>query len=281
MKFKNIGLVTIRGKSLKKEYEKIKIFFERFGANILLEKQSAANLNEDGYSFEELCKRVDLLISLGGDGTLLRVCRKSFSYNIPILGIHAGTLGFLTSFKISEIEDFAPKLYSGEYTIEKRMMLEAILVKNNKEIKKTVAFNEVVFSRASISTTAKIDAFIDGEHFNSYFGDGLILSTPNGSTAYNLSAGGPIVVPEALALIITPICPHSLTQRPIVLFKEYEIKLASKDDTVVVIDGQETYNMNDFDFLKVKYSQHQISLVCKKEQNFFMNLKEKLKWGSK
>jgi NAD+ kinase len=143
-----------------------------------------------------------------------------------------------------------------------------------------VAFNEVVCSRPSASASANIDAYIDGVHFNSYFGDGVILSTPNGSTAYNLSAGGPIVVPQTPAIIITPICPHSLTQRPLVLFKEHEISLTSKDEILVVIDGQETFDMKDFDLVKVKYSKHYINLICKKEYSFFKTIKGKLHWGS-
>ncbi|MFV0481591.1 MAG: NAD(+)/NADH kinase [Campylobacteraceae bacterium] len=279
--FQTIGLVLRKGKNLKKEYEKIKNAFLKFNAQVVLDKESAETIGVDGVSEDELYKISDLIISLGGDGTLLGVCRTSYKYQKPILGIHAGTLGFLTALQTYEIEDFIQNLYAGEYMIDERMLLKAILVKDGKEVIKSVAFNEVVFSRASISATAKIEAYADGEHFNSYYGDGLILSTPNGSTAYNLSAGGPIVLPQTPALIITPICPHSLTQRPLVMFKEHEITLSSKDDTVIVVDGQETYNMNDFDSLKVTFSKYTINLVCKKEQNFFKTLKDKLQWGSR
>lgn len=278
--FKTIGLVLRKEKDFKKEFKLLKNLFLEYGATLLVEESGAKSLKVDGVSFKELCERSDLIISLGGDGTLLRTCRQSYLYKKPILGIHAGTLGFLTTIKLDEMNSFLQMFYGGEYAIDRRFMLEVSLVKNGKTAQKLVAFNEVVCSRPSTSTSANIDAFIDGNHFNSYFGDGVILSTPNGSTAYNLSAGGPIVVPQTPAIIITPICPHSLTQRPLVLFKEYEISLKSDDDTFVVVDGQEIFDMKEYDFVKVKYSRYYIDLICRKDYSFFKTLKDKLQWGS-
>lgn len=279
--FTTIGLVLRKDKDLQNEYKIIKKAFSKYNAKILVEENGAKDLKIGGVSLKELCEKSDLIISLGGDGTLLRTCRQCYSYKKPILGIYAGTLGFLTTLQINEIDNFLEDLYSGEYGIDKRFMIEASLIKNDKVVHRIVAFNEVVCSRPSASTSANIDAYIDGVHFNSYFGDGVILSTPNGSTAYNLSAAGPIVVPQTPAIIITPICPHSLTQRPLVLFKEHEISLSSKDETFIVIDGQEIFDMKEFDLVKVKYSKHYINLICKKDYSFFKTIKDKLHWGSK
>ncbi len=279
--FKTIGLVLRQGKDLNSEYKIIKNAFSKYGAEILIEKNGAKSLKAEGVDFKELCERSDLIISLGGDGTLLRTCRNCYMYKKPILGINAGNLGFLTMLQTNEIEGFLSELYQGNYGVDRRYMIDVSLIKNEEVIQKSVAFNEAVISRVSKSTSVFIDTYIDKEHFNTYFGDGVILSTPNGSTAYNLSAGGPIVVPQTPAIIITPICAHSLTQRPIVLFKEHEISLSTKGETLLVVDGQETFDMKEFDLLKVKYSKYYINLVCKKEYSFFKTIKEKLHWGSK
>ncbi|MDR2081615.1 MAG: NAD(+)/NADH kinase [Campylobacteraceae bacterium] len=278
--FKTIGLILRRQTHLKKEYETVKNAFASFGAEVILEENSAKTIGLDGLCMQKLCAICDLLISLGGDGTLLWTARESFRFQIPILGIYAGRLGYLTVLKIDEIDHFTAKLYKGEYEINKRAMFDVTLKKGSKETK-SVAFNEVVFSRAKVASMATIEAYANGEHFNSYFGDGVLLSTPNGSTAYNLSCGGPIVLPQTQAMILTPICPHSLTQRSIVLFNEYEITLKSKDNTVVIIDGQDVYNMHEFDSVSVKYAKEGVKLIGKVEQSDFNLLKEKLSWGHK
>jgi len=147
-------------------------------------------------------------------------------------------------------------------------------------IETRVAFNDIVFSRSKISHMSTIKAYVDGTLFNSYYGDGLIVSTPTGSTAYNLSAGGPVVYPLTEALILTPICPHSLTQRSLVLPVDFEITFESSDDTVVVLDGQETYKMNDVECLSVKIAKRGAKLIHSVDRNYFDVLKNKLHWGN-
>ncbi|MDR3346010.1 MAG: NAD(+)/NADH kinase [Campylobacteraceae bacterium] len=276
--FKTIGLVLRRETNLKQEYEKICDVFSKYDARILLESGSARTIaQKGGLGIKKLCEQSDMLISLGGDGTLLWTARESFAFQIPILGVRAGNLGFLISLKMDELEDFAAKLYKGEYKIDKRAMFDVSLKKNGK-VSKSVAFNDVVFSRAKIASMARIEAYANGEYFNSYFGDGVILSTPSGSTAYNLSCGGAIMLPQTKAMILTPICPHSLTQRPLV-FDGYEITLKSNDNTVVIIDGQEIYDMNEYEEVSVRYAKQCAKLISSKEQSYFKVLKEKLSWG--
>jgi NAD+ kinase len=276
--FKTIGLILRKETNLKAEYKKIKDIFEKYGSQVFLEKNSAETIGEKSdFPIRKLCGQSDLLISLGGDGTLLWTARESFAYQLPILGVHAGNMGFLISLGLDELEEFAPKLYSKEYKIDERMIFDVTLKKGVKK-SKSVAFNEVVFSRAKISSMARIEAYANDECFNSYFGDGVILSTPSGSTAYNLSCGGPIVLPQTQVMILTPICPHALTQRPLV-FNGYDITLKSKDNTVVIIDGQEIYDMNEYDEVNVKYAKQSVKLIRKIEQSHFKVLKEKLSWG--
>ena len=150
----------------------------------------------------------------------------------------------------------------------------------NQKVEKLVAFNDIVFSRSKISHMTTIKAYVDGDLFNSYYGDGLIVSTPTGSTAYNLSAGGPVVYPLTEALILTPISPHSLTQRPLVLPVDFVVSFKSSDDTVIVVDGQETYKMSDVDFVSVKIAERGARLIHSLDRNYFDVLKKKLHWGN-
>mgnify|MGYP003452749478 FL=1 len=226
-----------------------------------------------------MCEHSDFLISLGGDGTLISLCRRSFAYNKPVLGIHAGQLGFLTDIQTDEISTFMDDFFKGNYRIDTRMMLDVSLHVNQK-IEKLVAFNDIVFSRSKISHMTTIKAYVDGVLFNSYYGDGLIVSTPTGSTAYNLSAGGPVVYPLTEALILTPISPHSLTQRPLVLPVDFVVSFKSSDDTVIVVDGQETYKMSDVDFVSVKIAERGARLIHSLDRNYFDVLKKKLHWGN-
>lgn len=260
-------------------YERIKNALSKYDIELIVGTNSAKLLGCAGVDFKEMCKRSDFLISLGGDGTLISLCRRSFEYAKPILGIHAGQLGFLTDIQSSEIESFIDKIFIGDYKIDTRMMLEVSLHVNN-QIKKIVAFNDIVFTRTKISGMATIEAYIDNQLINTYYGDGLIVSTPTGSTAYNISAGGPVVYPLTEALILTPVCNHSLTQRPLVLPVNFEVCFKSADkDNLIIVDGQDTYNMQDFDFVSIKIARQGAKLIHRKDRNYFEVLKEKLQWG--
>ena len=277
----NVGLVARPNSDLILHVRRIEKALRAYGVSLHVEENSTLMLGMDGgLSLDALGEKCDMLISLGGDGTLISVCRRTYMYAKPILGIHAGQLGFLTNVRLDEIESFVDSLIVGDYRIDSRMMLEVVLKKGKNKLHK-VAFNDMVFSRSSISAMARIDAFIDGELFNSYHGDGVIVCTPTGSTAYNLSAGGPIVFPLAQALILTPICPHSLTQRPIVLPIDFKITFKSQDETVVVIDGQDTYSMGEYDSIELTIAPKNAYLMHKKERNYFDVLKDKLNWGDK
>jgi len=279
---KCVGLVSKPNDTgLTHHYEKIKNGLLKYNVELIVETRSAKLLGCDSVSFEEMCERSDFLIALGGDGTLISLCRRSFSYEKPILGIYAGQLGFLTDIKSTEIESFIDKIFNEEYRIDTRMMLEVSLHIEGK-VQKIVAFNDIVFSRPKLSGMATIEAYIEEELINSYYGDGLIVSTPTGSTAYNVSAGGPVVYPLTKALILTPVCPHSLTQRPLVLPVNFEVEFKSCDsDTVIIVDGQDTYSMGDFDYVSIKIADNGAKLIHREDRNYFKVLKEKLHWGLK
>ncbi|CAA6804447.1 MAG: NAD kinase (EC [uncultured Sulfurovum sp.] len=263
-------------------YNDIKKKFERRNIKVLLVEHSAKMISVlGGVTFDELCIKSDFLVSLGGDGTLLSLVRKSYGYHKPVMGINAGTLGFLADVRISEVDKFLDDLLIGRYRIDNRMMIDAYIQTANGR-KKFYAFNDVVITRPSISHMVKIDASIDGEWFNTYRGDGLIISTPTGATAYNLAAGGPLVYPLAKAFVMTPIAAHSLTQRPLVLPSNFTIDFSSpKDRVIVMVDGQDDYQMKAGEVLVVNSAEIGARLLHKKERNYFSVLREKLHWGEK
>jgi NAD+ kinase len=263
-------------------YDEIKERFESRGIKVLLVKHSAEMFSRnDGIPFKELCRESDILVSLGGDGTLLSLVRKSYNYKKPVLGINAGTLGFLADVRISEVGKFLDDLCIGEYRIGRRMLIDAYIQTADGR-KKFHAFNDVVITRPSVSHMVKIDAFVNESWFNTYRGDGLIISTPTGASAYNLAAGGPLVYPLTKAYIMTPIAAHSLTQRPLVLPSDFTLHLSSRDDKVVVmVDGQDDYEMHAGEVLVVNTSDLEVQLLHKKDRNYFSVLREKLQWGEK
>ncbi len=263
---------------IKETYYQIKEIFKIANIDTILEKSSAEMIDiSNGLEFEELCKSCDFLISIGGDGTLISVVRRSFRYDIPVLGIHLGTLGFLTDIKLDELPSFLKNLEQNKYRIDKRMMIKGSV--NNSNF---VAFNDIVISRKSVTNMLRIDAKIDGKLFNSYYGDGLIISTPTGSTAYNLSAGGPVVFPLTNAFIVTPVAAHSLTQRPLVLPADFQIEFLVTDSlgAVVIVDGQDIYEVEQGESIKIAIADKKAKLIHKEERDYFEVLNKKLQWGN-
>lgn len=278
--FKNAGLILRPNSNLTEAFFTLKKLLQAYDVNLFVEKQSAVSLECKGYEFEELCKRSDFLISLGGDGTLLYTCRKSYGYEIPVLGIHAGKLGFLTLIEQKDMGWFFREFYDGKCEVHTRMMLDVTFKKEGELKQRDVAFNDVVFYRAPLATMSKIDGFLDGKLFNSYYGDGVIVSTPTGSTAYNLSAGGAILYPLSKSIILTPICPHSLTQRPLVLPMSFDLEFQSSYHVSVVIDGQENFSMDEFDSVVISQAKFGAKLLHHEKRDYFDTLKAKLSWGN-
>ena len=259
-------------------YDDIKSKFEYRGIEVLVDETSAEMISVAGVAFDTMCQEVDLLVSLGGDGTLLGVVRQSYGHDKPVLGINAGNLGFLADTPVDCIDDMIERLLVGDYRIDNRMMIEGY-IEHEGERQEFYAFNDVVITRPTIAHMAKIDAFLDNDWFNTYWGDGLIISTPTGSTAYNLSLGGPIMYPLSKVFIMTPIAPHSLTQRPLVVPSDFTIKLTSPNELIVMVDGQNNYRLKEKDKIVIRGAKIYAKLLHKKEHNYFSVLREKLSWG--
>jgi NAD+ kinase len=268
---------------IKPLFEKIRDTFEKHGIEVMLSQRSAKMIGLEGVPFDAMCEKADFLVSLGGDGTLLSLVRRSYGYDKPVVGINAGHLGFLADIRIDEVDTFLARLKTGDYRLDDRMMINGYIRKEDGRRIDFIAFNDVVITSPEPSKMVKVNASIDGERFNSYTGDGLIISTPTGSTAYNLSAGGPILYPLTQAFIITPVLAHSLAnQRPLVVPADFSIELdAEKYRAIASIDGQEIYELHEGDLLYIAGAKKGVTLIHRKEHNYFKVLREKLHWGDR
>lgn len=265
---------------LKEMFLETKRIFESHGIEVLIEHISGGMIDVMGQPFELMCQSCDFLVTIGGDGTLISAVRRSHPYRLPVLGIHAGKLGFLADLDFTELENFVENLIRGEYRIDERAMLQATITTKYGE-SRVVAFNDIVLTRPSISKMIRLETFVEGRAFNTYYGDGVVISTPTGSTAYNLSAGGPVLFPHTGVFALTPICPHSLTQRPAILPGHFEIEMKTPDaSALVIIDGQDMIEITDSDTVHIKLADRGAQLIHRKEFNYFEVLKEKLGWGN-
>jgi len=231
---------------------------------------------------EKFLKNVDLIISLGGDGTLLRAARLVAIEDIPIFGVNLGGLGFLTQIGIDDLEKSLEKLYRGRYFLDERMMLSCTVKRKDKEIKKLIALNDVVIGKGAFARIICLATYVNNNYVITYSADGLVVSTSTGSTAYSLSAGGPIVNPNINSIILTPICPHTLSARPLIISEndQVQIKLESSEEEVMAtIDGQEGFALEPNDEVMVKKSDHKAQLITFKDKSFYAILREKLRWS--
>ena len=237
-----------------------------------------------GCTIETLAAEVDLIVSLGGDGTLLSVARAVGSRSVPILGVNLGTLGFLTEVTLEEMTTVLEKVLEGSAPLVSRMRLEVVVVREAGELGRFIALNDAVITKTALARMIDLETFADGQDVTSYHGDGLILATPTGSTAYSLSAGGPILLPGTEAIVLTPICPHSLTQRPLVLPVESEVEVVVHTlggGATITIDGQEGIELLDGDRVTVRRSPHPVDIVGCPRRTRFEILQAKLRWGER
>ncbi|MGM0370519.1 MAG: NAD(+)/NADH kinase [Bacillota bacterium] len=235
---------------------------------------------EVNYKFyNSLVEEVDVIIVFGGDGTFLKAARTFVDSDIPILGINLGNLGFLTDIEVERLEEGLEKLVSGDYKIEDRMTLEGKIIRDGEVINRVVAINDLVVTKGPFSRIIKLDTFIDDEYLATYPGDGLIVACPTGSTAYSLSAGGPIVNPKLNSLIITPICPHTLHSRSIIATEDEEVKVeikADHTDVMLTVDGQDSFSVKPSDVIKINKAEALTKLIKLNNYNFYQILRDRL-----
>lgn len=228
---------------------------------------------------------MDILIILGGDGTLLHVAAKASDFDIPVVGINLGNLGFLTEVAAGEMYQALETILAGEINLERRMMLKASIVRGDGTCTKPLfALNEVVVVKGSTEPVLRLCCWADEEYITTYKADGLIISTPTGSTAYNLSAGGPIVQAELNALLVTPICPFMLESRPVLLSPKVRLSTQLTDkayDVKVMVDGRLGWSMMQPDGLRVEAADKPLQLISSPHKGYFAILRNKLNWGGR
>lgn len=236
-------------------------------------------------SIDQVTDDLDILIILGGDGTLLQIADKASKYEIPVMGINLGGLGFLTAVSAKERFEALELLLAGKMTVEKRMLLKTRLLESRDRESSTeyqYALNDVVINKGDIDQIVRMKTWSDREFITTYRADGLIFSTPTGSTAYNLSSGGPIVQPGLPCILVTPICPFMLESRPILLSPDVTLitQFEGKADNVkVIVDGRYVWNMTENSQLEVKTSSKPLFLVSMPQKGYFEILRNKLNWG--
>ncbi|HVB58769.1 MAG TPA: NAD(+)/NADH kinase [Candidatus Acidoferrales bacterium] len=235
-------------------------------------------------SREALADKIQLLIVLGGDGTLLSATRALGGRQVPVLAVNLGGLGFLTSVTREELYPLLDQVLAGNYHVSERMMLNADILRNGQGAERQCALNDAVINKAALARMLDFDLYIDHAHVGLYRADGLIVATPTGSTAYSLAAGGPIVHPHLDAFVITPICPHMLTNRPLVIpdTARVEIDIAAAEEPVyLTLDGQTGCQLQPRDRVAITKSSSKVALILSPQKTYFEVLRSKLRWGER
>ncbi|MGB8337772.1 MAG: NAD kinase [Burkholderiales bacterium] len=253
---------------------------------VLLEKNTSTQTGigaNTALELKHLCGQVDLVVVMGGDGTMLSAARVVAPFNIPMVGINLGRLGFLTDIPMQDTQAMLGGILDGDYTSEKRLLLNAHVLRGGKQVFSTIALNDVVVSRGAMGSMIEFEVYVDDLFVYNLRSDGLILATPTGSTAYSLSAGGPILNPHLSAFALVPISPHTLSNRPIVLSSESEVtvKLIRGANARVNFDVQSFFDIHDDDEVFVKANDNPIRLIHPKGHSYYAMLREKLHWSEK
>jgi NAD+ kinase len=231
---------------------------------------------------EHIAREVDLILVLGGDGTMIATARMIADHEVPVIGVNYGGLGYLAEFRIEELFTGLEAILSGHYHLNKRVMLAVELSRNDLLVTSNRVLNDVVINKSALARIIEIEAYFNSQFVTSFRADGLIVSTPTGSTAYNLSAGGPIIFPSMNAVVITPICPFTLSNRPLVVPDEGEIQLRLKTDheeVALTLDGQVGFPLKVDDLVVIRKSRTTFNLVQPSSRNYFDVLRDKLRWG--
>ena len=252
-------------------------------AEVLMETESAALAGEpDGLPVAELGKRCAMLLVLGGDGTILKVVHELGEHLCPIFGINLGSLGFLTCVSSANARQAIDAICTGNYVLSRRALLEVTLEREGVVVARRIGLNEAVISRGALSRLIKLDTWIDSVNLTQYNADGLIVATPTGSTAYSLSAGGPVIAPDAGVFVVTPVCPHVLTNRSLVLGDRSEIivqPVQGQTDVFLTVDGHRPEQVREGDRIRICKSALELPLAVLPQLSFCKVLREKLKWS--
>lgn len=282
---KKIGIISKPGRPEPQEIlEELLPRLRQQGHEAYVDPDTAALLKIEGHTRAEIASLVDAVIVLGGDGTMLSVSRLVAEKGIPILGVNLGTMGFITEINRDEIYQAVDAMLSDTCIIEERLMLCARIVREGEKIAEYTVLNDVVINKGALARIIDLEALINGVYVTTFKADGLIISTPTGSTAYSLSAGGPILYPTLNSIVLTPICSHTLTNRPIVLPDEFKVEITLKtlsEDVYLTLDGQVGFSLRKDDVIEINKSPFKTRLLIPCARDYFKVLRTKLKWGER
>ncbi|MGE5028242.1 MAG: NAD kinase [Betaproteobacteria bacterium] len=253
---------------------------------VLVERLTAESVGVTGYptaSLEEIGEQADLAVVLGGDGTMLNIARSLHTYGVPLVGVNQGRLGFLTDVSADAMLETMEEILNGDYLSEARFLLSVTIRRQGENVFEACAFNDAVVSKGATARLIELEVFVDGQFVCSQRSDGLIISTPTGSTAYALSSGWPILHPTLEAVVLVPICPHTLSNRPIAVNSESTIEtlLLHADDARVHFDGQRHFDLQENDWVIVRRSKQMVRLLHPFGHSYYDMLRQKLHWGEK
>ncbi len=255
------------------------------GVEVLLGREAAQATGQEGMARSELAEHVDLVVVLGGDGTLLAVARAVGERSVPILGVNLGTLGFLAEISQEELFPTLEDVLADRFCVETRMRLDVRVEHGDRELGRYLALNDAVIAKTALSRMIDLETWTDDVKVTTYHGDGLIVATPTGSSAYSLSAGGPLLLPGIGAIVLTPICPHALTQRPIVLPESCRVEVKISDtrgsEVHLTVDGQVGRQLRDGDRVTLCASEAPLRMLVPPDRNRFEVMRNKLRWGAR
>jgi len=264
------------------EKKEVEVFIEKDFYKLIKDQEVLIKSYKYFKTYTELDSSYDFLVSIGGDGTILRAVTHVKDYDIPIIGINKGRLGFLATIQDDEIENALERIFNDDYKISERSLLKIETSPKNKDLEELdFALNEIAVSRKNTTSMITVETKLDGEYLTSYWADGLIVSTPTGTTGYSLSCGGPVITPGANSIVLTPIAPHNLNARPLVIPDDTEIKLrvsGREDNYLVSLDSRIATVANDTT-ITVKKADFKIKMIELKEESFLITLRKKLLWG--
>jgi len=252
---------------------------------VLVDKPLASDLDGvKGYPGRSIPALVDLIVVLGGDGTLLSVARLAGELRTPILGVNLGNLGFLTEITRHELFDVLEQIVQGEFSVSERMRLDVSVRRGNEVVGRYRVLNDIVINKGALARIIDMEVYVNDSYLTTFKADGLIVSSPTGSTAYNMAAGGPIICPGTDCFVITPICPHMLTNRPMIVSADSVIRIEVRfkdEDVVLTADGQVGMPLNGGDVVEVRRSSSRTRLILGPDKEYFEVLRTKLRWGER